>query len=43
MIPPREIKKGIDKGFKICYNVCISKVVFGHPAYFYFTLCIMIR
>ena len=24
MIPPREIKKGIDKGCKICYNVCIA-------------------
>lgn len=23
MIPPREIKKGIDKGCKICYNVFI--------------------
>ena len=24
MIPPREIKKCIDKGFKICYNVFIA-------------------
>lgn len=24
MIPPREIKKGIDKGCKICYNVYIA-------------------
>ena len=24
MIPPREIKKGIDKGCKICYNVFIA-------------------
>ena len=24
MIPPIKIKKGIDKGFKICYNVFIA-------------------
>ena len=24
MIPPREIKNGIDKGCKICYNVFIA-------------------
>lgn len=24
MIPPREIKKSIDKGCKICYNVFIA-------------------
>lgn len=26
MIPPIEIKKGIDKGCKICYNVYIAEM-----------------
>ena len=26
MIPPREIKKCIDKGCKICYNVFIADI-----------------
>lgn len=38
------INFALDKGFKICYNVYIAvKWVFGHPAYFYFTLRIITR